>query len=99
MFQMRNVLTFQWIAAVLGGCYAAAVAVGFIRVRLAVPLLAQDASPALWDWPLVSVIIPACNEAPSLPGAMRSLLEQNYPNLEIILVNDRSTDGTDRIVE
>ena len=46
------------------------------------------------DFPPLSVVIPACNEAESLEGALKSLLAQDYPDLEVILVNDRSVDDT-----
>ena len=50
-----------------------------------------------WEGPekkLISVIIPACNEEKSIGEALRSVCLQEYTNLEIIVVNDRSTDGT-----
>lgn len=50
-------------------------------------------------WPRVSVIIPACNEAPTLEGATRSRLADDYPSLELVLLNDRSTDETPAIVD
>jgi len=43
---------------------------------------------------LVSVCIPCHNAAPYLEAALDSLLAQNWPNLEIIVVNDGSTDGS-----
>ncbi|MDG2198385.1 MAG: glycosyltransferase [SAR324 cluster bacterium] len=48
--------------------------------------------------PRLSVIIAARNEAHTIENALKSVLAQKYPNLEIILVNDRSTDGTDEIL-
>ncbi|GAA3402855.1 glycosyltransferase family 2 protein [Paenibacillus hodogayensis] len=46
--------------------------------------------------PLVSVIIAAKEEESSIGDTVRHLLEQQYPRLEIIAVNDRSVDGTGR---
>lgn len=43
---------------------------------------------------LVSVIVPAYNEAVVLRPCVESILASRYPNLEVILVNDGSTDGT-----
>ena len=50
------------------------------------------------SYPRLSVIIAARNEAGTIENALKSVLAQNYPNLEIILVNDRSSDGTDKIL-
>ena len=44
--------------------------------------------------PPVSVIVPAYNEEATIAGAIRSLLQLEYPELEIVVVNDGSTDAT-----
>ena len=51
------------------------------------------------SYPKLSVIIAARNEVGTIENALKSILAQNYPNLEIILVNDRSNDGTDKILQ
>src|SRR5215208_3489148 len=66
--------------------------------RLRVPQFHRLQFSEAKDWPLLSVIIPACNEAANLGSAVESLLGQNYPNLEVILINDRSNDGTAEII-
>jgi cellulose synthase/poly-beta-1,6-N-acetylglucosamine synthase-like glycosyltransferase/spore germination protein YaaH/peptidoglycan/xylan/chitin deacetylase (PgdA/CDA1 family) len=45
-------------------------------------------------WPLVSVIVPAYNEQVNAIRTVKSLLAQDYPNLEIIFVDDGSKDET-----
>jgi glycosyltransferase involved in cell wall biosynthesis len=47
----------------------------------------------------VSVIVPACNEAPAIESCLRSLLGSRGLQLEILAVDDRSTDATGRIMD
>jgi glycosyltransferase involved in cell wall biosynthesis len=49
--------------------------------------------------PSITVIVPARNEAADIAATLHSLLTQNYPNLQIIAVNDRSTDETGSIID
>ena len=48
--------------------------------------------------PLISICIPARNEERNIRTCVESLLNQDYPNLEIIVLDDRSTDGTPGIL-
>ncbi len=51
------------------------------------------------DRPLVSVIIPTCNHEKNIGRCLESLLKQEYQNIEILLIDDGSTDKTGDIVE
>jgi chlorobactene glucosyltransferase len=57
----------------------------------------SDANPA--SDTLLSVIIPARNEADTIAAVVCSILGSNYEPLELIVVDDRSTDGTASIVQ
>jgi chlorobactene glucosyltransferase len=60
------------------------------------PRLASHA-PLREDQPLVSIIVPARNEAENLGVCLATLLDSSYSNYELILVDDRSEDGTREI--
>ncbi len=56
-------------------------------------------SPELKKEPLVSIIIPARNEEENIGRCLGSVLSQTYRRMEVILVNDQSTDRTGDIAE
>ena len=60
--------------------------------RLVRPLPEKNSAGSSLELPKLSVIIPARNEERKLEGALRTVLGQDYPHLEAILVNDRSTE-------
>ena len=49
-------------------------------------------------WPRVSVLVPARNEEHALPALLASLSAQDYPDVEVVVVDDRSDDGTARVL-
>jgi glycosyltransferase involved in cell wall biosynthesis len=48
--------------------------------------------------PLISIIVPVYNLESFLPNTVDSIIGQNYHNLEIILVNDGSADGSAEVI-
>ena len=50
------------------------------------------------EWPLVSVIIPAHNRERTIGRTIASVLAQNYPRMEVFVIDDGSTDGTGEAV-
>jgi glycosyltransferase involved in cell wall biosynthesis len=50
------------------------------------------------EQPKVSIIVPACNEQDTIEPALLSLLAIEYAHLEIIVINDRSTDRTGKVL-
>lgn len=48
--------------------------------------------------PCVSVLVPARNEEKNIRACLESILVQNYPNFEVIAINDHSTDSTPEIL-
>jgi glycosyltransferase involved in cell wall biosynthesis len=51
------------------------------------------------EWPKVSIIVPARDEAEKIEAAMRSKLAIDYPNFELLAVDDRSQDQTGAILD
>jgi glycosyltransferase involved in cell wall biosynthesis len=84
------VIFVAWFCAVLE------VVIGMRKV----PLLADlpDMEPGE-SCPRLSVVIPARNEEGFVGAALQSLLKQEYPELEVIVVDDRSTDATGLVAE
>jgi cellulose synthase/poly-beta-1,6-N-acetylglucosamine synthase-like glycosyltransferase len=60
------------------------------------PLVAAARSPRYW--PAVSVVVPAYNEELGIAATVRSLVANGYPDLDIVVVDDGSTDRTAEVV-
>jgi chlorobactene glucosyltransferase len=61
-------------------------------------LTADPNAPVPDPAPLVSVLIPARNESANIGLCLDALLSQHYRNIEVLVVDDRSTDDTARLV-
>jgi glycosyltransferase involved in cell wall biosynthesis len=55
--------------------------------------------PAITDGPMISVIMPVCNAEKTLKKALQSILDQTWMNLEVIVIDDCSTDSTPDILD
>lgn len=51
------------------------------------------------EQPLISIIVPVYNIIEYLPRCVHSIMAQSYENLEILLIDDGSTDGTDKLCD
>ena len=89
-YRMTLLFGLAAISLILTVVFTVEIAIGMRRMTHIndVPLLQQK------NLPKVSVIIPACNEAATIEPALRSVLAMEYANLEVMVVNDRSTDET-----
>src|ERR1700694_1701774 len=60
----------------------------------------KDFAPASGeDCPRISILFAARDEEEKLPAALATLMEIDYPGLEVIAVDDRSNDATSRILD
>jgi cellulose synthase/poly-beta-1,6-N-acetylglucosamine synthase-like glycosyltransferase len=51
------------------------------------------------DWPKISIVTPTYNQGKYIEETIESVIKQNYPNLEFIIVDGGSTDATLSIIE
>jgi poly-beta-1,6 N-acetyl-D-glucosamine synthase len=99
-------MTLSWTGHILYALFLTAVWLGIGRVvflcvlaiasRLRARRRAPPSVPA--DPPLISILIPAFNEALVIGKSIDRLLRSDYPKLEIIVIDDGSTDGTSEVV-
>ena len=84
-----GLIAFLWVT------YGLRVAYGAVRL----PWLKSYAPAKDADCPRISLIFAARDEEEKLPAALATLIEIDYPRLEIIAVDDRSRDATSRILD
>ena len=90
-----------WLTATLLVALLWALTAGCLgRCHFSFPRLLEVApEPPSGGWPSLCVVVPARNEAAQVEAATRALLSQDYPRLEVVAVDDRSTDGTGAILD
>lgn len=64
---------------------------------LSAPMLKHGPRPA--EYPFVSILVPARDEEENIRGCLESLLRQQYPHFEILVLDDCSSDHTAEIVQ
>ena len=92
---MENASIF-YHAIVLGGLLLALV--GVLANLACFRGLRSAAPPGAGDAPRVSILVPARNEAHNIEPCVASLLAQDYPDFELIVLDDHSADGTGDLV-
>jgi cellulose synthase/poly-beta-1,6-N-acetylglucosamine synthase-like glycosyltransferase len=56
-------------------------------------------TPLFQEMPRITFIVPAYNEAANISESLRALLALDYPALDIVVINDGSTDGTMEVLQ
>lgn len=83
----------------LYACFMVAYIVGWHKQKEFLPTpLVTELAKVPQHQPKVSVIVPLRNEAHHIPTLIASLQNQTYPNVEVLLVNDHSTDATQALI-
>src|SRR5438477_1029432 len=88
-------LSFFGLLAIFWVVHGLRIALGAMQI----PWLRDYSAAIDAECPRVSLLFAARDEEEKLPLALESLLLLDYPNLEIIAVNDRSSDATARILD
>ncbi len=70
----------------------------WIHTRYILEVVAKPVPPPA-DGPLISFCIPARNEENNIRTCIEALLAQTYPNFEVVVLDDRSTDATPSILK
>ena len=86
-----------WIILAVGVLIAARVVI--VASLAGVQVRRSRSRPSLEFQPPVAIIVPAYNEAVGIERAVRSLTQTDYPGVEVIVIDDGSTDGTGDLVE
>jgi chlorobactene glucosyltransferase len=88
-----------WAYVLLGPVTWALFGFVMIKGRGRMRILARPAPALPQPPPKVSVLVPAKDEASQIEQCARSVLQQDYPNFDVIAIDDRSNDGTGAILD
>jgi peptidoglycan-N-acetylglucosamine deacetylase len=99
-------LTYGWTEHLLRAMFIGAIWLGLARLVFLSGLgllhrwqeLRRPKPVVAGDYPEVSVIIPAHNEAMVIAKSVERILASDYPDLEVIVIDDGSSDGTSAVV-
>jgi cellulose synthase/poly-beta-1,6-N-acetylglucosamine synthase-like glycosyltransferase/peptidoglycan/xylan/chitin deacetylase (PgdA/CDA1 family) len=102
-----TIRTSEWVVWALAGLFLVVGLLTIARTALLLLLATRHARQRRkpgWSWgpevtAPVSVIVPAYNEKEGIQSAVKSLASGDYPNIEVVVVDDGSTDGTAVLVE
>lgn len=75
-------------------CLAGLIIVTWLHNQHHLDVVVTTVPPPAQPAPLISILIPARNEQRNIQRCVEALLAQNYPNFELIVLDDRSTDAT-----
>ena len=100
---MPHQITFHLVLRLLGWIIPALWILRVLDAARGIPTLPDLTQPAYNLVPRgevsVTVIVPARNEEQKVAACLQSLLAQDYPNIRIVMVDDRSTDGTGLVMD
>lgn len=80
-------------AFLIGGIFI----IYWLHSQYQMDIVVEPAPPPV-NVPLISVCIPARNEERNIRACVEAVLAQDYPNLEVIVLDDRSSDATPQIL-
>ncbi len=95
----RDVQLLALLFVSLSALWWTAQAVAIARAVRLLPRIADMPREARPAWPRLSLVVPARNEAAQLEAAVTARLAEGYPELELVLVDDRSDDDTGTIAD
>jgi len=97
LFLREYMNAFSWYSVAINSVYALILGFSILEMRKQLALRASRPSSMLFKekiLPSISIIVPAYREEKTIGDSIRALLNSQYPDFEVIAVNDGSPDGT-----